>query len=226
MKRYVNRLQSYWLNDVSFVTLLIMLICAVFILPIVMEYSTHGVLLFNVLLLSVFLTGAFSTSNKWLVFLSISLFSFHLFLRVIRFGDNPYSFYILENVIAIANTLLFIIINLQLLFRDQSINAYRIIGAINVYLLIALMGALVLEVIHAIVGSSIAGNVQLQGNDIDYIHFMYFSLSSLTTVGFGDIYPVNVVTKMLVTFLSVMGILFPAVVISRLVGMATNNKSN
>lgn len=220
MKRYVNRLQSYWLNDVSFVTLLIMLICAVFILPIVMEYSTHGVLLFNILLLSVFLTGAFSTSNKWLVILSITLFSIHLFLRVVRFGDNPYSFYILENVIAIANTLLFIIINLQLLFRDQSINAYRIIGAINVYLLIALMGALVLEVIHAIVGSSIAGNVQLQGNDIDYIHFMYFSLSSLTTVGFGDIYPVNVVTKMLVTFLSVMGILFPAVVISRLVGMA------
>ena len=226
MKRYVNRLQSYWLNDVSFVTLLIMLICAVFILPIVMEYSTHGVLLFNILLLSVFLTGAFSTSNKWLVILSISLFSIHLFLRVVRLGDNPYSFYILENVIAIANTLLFIIINLQHLFRDQSINAYRIIGAINVYLLIALMGALVLEVIHAIVGSSIAGNVQLQGNDIDYIHFMYFSLSSLTTVGFGDIYPVNVVTKMLVTFLSVMGILFPAVVISRLVGMATNNKSN
>ncbi|WCM42757.1 potassium channel family protein [Flavobacterium sp. CBA20B-1] len=224
MKRYINKLQSYWLADVSFATLLVMLIAVVFVLPIVMQNNNHGVLVFNILLLSVFLTGAFSTSNKWLIFISITLFSVHLILRAVRFGNNPYSYYVLENVIAIANTFLFIIINLRLLFRDQSINAYRIIGAINVYLLIALMGALVLEVIHATVGSSIAGNVNLIGSDIDYIHFIYFSLSSLTTVGFGDIYPVNVFSKMLATFLSLLGVLFPAVIIARLVGMAANTK--
>lgn len=225
MKKYVDKFQRYWLADVSFATLLLMLIGAVFVLPIVMANSDQGVLLFNILLLSVFLTGAFSTPNKWLIFLSISLFTVHLVLRIIRFGDNPYSYYVLENAIAIANTLLFIIINLRLLFRDQSINTYRIIGAINVYLLFALMGALVLEVIHATTGSSIEGNVELQGNDIDYIHYIYFSLSSITTVGFGDIYPVNVFAKMLATFLSVIGILFPAVIIARLVGLAANKET-
>ncbi len=87
------------------------------------------------------------------------------------------------------------------------------------------MGALVLEVIHATTGSSIEGNVELQGNDIDYIHYIYFSLSSITTVGFGDIYPVNVFAKMLATFLSVIGILFPAVIIARLVGLAANKET-
>ena len=58
----------------------------------------------------------------------------------------------------------------------------------------------------------------------DYIHFIYFSLASLTTVGFGDIYAVSTPAKMLATFLSTLGILFPAIVIARLVGLATNQR--
>lgn len=219
MRHLINKLQSYWLADASFVTLLIMLISAIFILPIIMELSGRGVLLFNVLLLSVFFSGIFSTRSVGLIALSATLFGIHLVLRLIRFGENPYSFFILENVVAIANALVFIFINLRLLFRDESVNAYRIVGAINVYLLFALMGALALEIIHAVTGSSIGGNVVLTGTDNDYPHFIYFSLASLTTVGFGDIYAVNVLARMLATFLSTLGMLFPAIIIARLVGL-------
>jgi hypothetical protein len=222
MRNLIRRFQAYWLADASFVTLLIMLITAVFVLPIIMEVSDHGVLLFNVLLLSVFFSGIFSTRSVGLIAVSAILFSFHLALRLIRFGENPYSFFVLENVIGIANTLVFIFINLRLLFRDQSVNTYRIIGAVNVYLLLALMGALTLEVIHAATGASLGGNVLLRGTDDDYVHFIYFSLTSLTTVGFGDIYAVNTPAKMLATFLSTLGILFPAIVIARLVGLASS----
>jgi hypothetical protein len=107
------------------------------------------------------------------------------------------------------------------LFRDEVVNAYRIIGAINIYLLLALMGALTFEIIHATTGTSLGGNVSLSGSDSDYVHFIYFSLTSLTTVGFGDIYAVNTSARMLSTFLSTLGILFPAVVIARLVGLAS-----
>ena len=84
------------------------------------------------------------------------------------------------------------------------------------------MGALTLEVIHAATGASLGGNVLLSGTDHDYVHFIYFSLTSLTTVGFGDIYAVNTSAKMLATFLSALGILFPAIVIARLVGLASS----
>jgi hypothetical protein len=220
MRKLIGKLQSYWLADASFVTLLIMLVTAVFILPIIMELSGRGVLLFNILLLSVFFSGIFSTRSVGLIALSAILFSIHLALRLIRFGENPYSFFILENVIGIANAMVFIFINLRLLFRDQSVNAYRIVGAINVYLLFALMGALTLEVIHAATGVSIGGNVVLTGTDEDYLYFIYFSLVSLTTVGFGDIYAVSAPAKMLATFLSTVGILFPAIIIARLVGLS------
>jgi hypothetical protein len=220
MRKLIGKLQSYWLTDASFVTLLIMLVTAVFVLPIIMELSGWGVLLFNILLLSVFFSGIFSTRSVGLIAISAILFSIHLLLRLIRFGENPYSFFVLENVIGIGNALVFIFINLRLLFRDQSVNAYRIIGAINVYLLLALMGALTLEVIHAVTGVSIGGNVVLTGTDEDYVHFIYFSLTSLTTVGFGDIYAVSTPAKMLATFLSTVGMLFPAIIIARLVGLS------
>ena len=220
MRNLIKKLQSYWLADASFVTLLIMLVTAVFVLPIIMELSGQGVLLFNILLLSVFFSGIFSTRSVGLISISAILFSIHLTLRIIRYGENPYSFFVLENVIGIANSLVFIFINLQLLFRDQIVNTYRIIGAINVYLLLALMGALTLEVIEATTGVSIGGNVVLKGTDNDYVHFIYFSLASLTTVGFGDIYAVSTPAKMLATFLSTLGILFPAIIIARLVGLS------
>jgi Ion channel len=224
MRNLLGKLQSYWLADASFVTLLIMLIAAVFVLPVIMEISSHGVLLFNILLLSVFFSGIFSTRSVWLISVSATLFIIHLALRLIRFGENPYSFFILENVIGIANTLVFIFINLRLLFRDKSVNAFRIVGAVNVYLLFALMGALTLEVIHATTGASIGGNIVLSGTDDDYGNFIYFSLASLTTVGFGDIYPVNISAKMLATSLSALGVLFPAIVIARLVGLASSQR--
>ena len=222
MRNLIRNLQSYWLADASFVTLLIVLIAAVFVLPVIMEISGRGVLLFNILLLSVFFSGIFSTRSVGLIAVSATLFSIHLALRLIRYGENPYSFFVLENVIGIANALVFIYINLQLLFRDQIVNTYRIVGAVNVYLLLALTGALALEVIHAATGVTLGGNIVLSGKDDDYVHFIYFSLVSLTTVGFGDIYAVSTPAKMLATSLSTLGVLFPAIVIARLVGLASS----
>jgi hypothetical protein len=222
MRNLIRAFQSYWLADASFVTLLVMLVAVVFVLPVVMGISAHGVLLFNILLLGVFFSGIFSTRNIGLISLSAVLFAIHLALRVVRFGDNPYSFFVLENVVAIANILVFVFINLRLLFRDQIVNTYRIIGAVNVYLLLALMGALTLEVIHASTGISIAGNIVLNGTDDDYVHFIYFSTAALTTVGFGDVFAVSTPAKMLATFLSTLGVLFPAIVIARLVGLASS----
>jgi hypothetical protein len=222
MRNLIKAFQSYWLADASFVTLLLMLVTVVFVLPVVMAFSDHGILVFNVLLLSVFFSGIFSTRSIALVSLSAVLFGIHLTLRIVRFGENPFSFFVLENVIAIANILVFVFINLRLLFRDQIVNTHRIVGAVNVYLLLALMGALTLEVIHAMTGVSIAGNVELTGTDADYVHFIYFSLSALTTVGFGDIFAVSTSARMLATFLSTLGVLFPAIVIARLVGLAAS----
>ena len=91
----------------------------------------------------------------------------------------------------------------------------------------ALLGAFAFELIQLTSGSSISGQAmidseqELTGSDSDFSVYVYFSLVSLTTVGFGDYTPVNILSKMISVFLSTIGILYPAVVIARLVGYST-----
>jgi hypothetical protein len=67
----------------------------------------------------------------------------------------------------------------------------------------------------------LAGCAPIIGNEQDYISFIYFSFASMTTVGFGDVYAINTASKMLAVFLAAVGMLYPAIIIARLVALAT-----
>ncbi|MEN2283002.1 potassium channel family protein [Algoriphagus sp. SE2] len=209
---------DYWLTDASFGVLLLILVFTVFILPILIEYEHVHFVFVNTVFLFLFFTGIWSSRERILIFLTSGLFFTQLGLRLLRFSDFDFEFYLSERIVGILNMLVFIFLNIRLLFRDMEINIYRVIGAINVYLLVAILGAFVFETIQIITGSGIAGAAELRGVDEDYPQYIYFSLVSLTTVGFGDMYPTHIMAKMLSVFLSTVGILYPAVVIARLVG--------
>ncbi|WP_304517919.1 potassium channel family protein [Cecembia rubra] len=225
MSNLLHKTKKYWESDVSFISLLVMLLIIVFILPVIID-KWENTFLLNFMFIALFFIGTFSAREKVFVISSMIMLSLHLGLRIIRFANNPYEFYDLERVVIILNLIHFMIINLRLLFRDEEVNAYRIIGAVNVYLCMALVGAFGMELIQLYSGSSIEGNIQLSGADQDFGDFMYFSLVSLSTVGFGDVHPVNTLAKMLSSFLSVVGILYPAVVIAKLVSYASKNQNN
>lgn len=74
VKTVISKFKSFWLEDISFVTLLFMLLLVVFVVPVMITRSNQGILLYNVILLSVFLSGIFSTSNKWMILLSSTFF--------------------------------------------------------------------------------------------------------------------------------------------------------
>lgn len=217
MRRVINRVKDYWHSDTSFITLLVMLIFMVFVMPVLVDGGIVDVLFLNLLFLALYFIGIFSSEDKWIIYLSSFLFVAHIILLLIRFDDTPNQFYLLERLVGLVNMSLFIFINIRLLFRDAESNAYRVIGAINVYLLFALMGAFAFEILKIHTGKSIAGNIVLNNNDTDYATYVYYSLVSLTTVGYGDIYPHGMAARMLSVLLSAIGILYPAVVIARLV---------
>jgi hypothetical protein len=201
-----------------------MLLVMVFIMPVLVEGAIVDIVFLNVLFLMLYFIGIFSSEDKWNIYLSSFLFIAHLILMVIRFDDTPRQFYLLERLVGLVNMSLFIFINVRLLFRDAETNTYRVIGAVNVYLLFALMGAFAFEILKIQTGKSIAGNISLKNNDADYATYVYYSLVSLTTVGYGDIYPDGMASRMLSVLLSAVGILYPAVVIARLV--SNNIKRN
>ncbi|WP_373521755.1 potassium channel family protein [Aquiflexum sp.] len=224
MFQYFKKAKNYWVSDASFVTLLGMLLFTVFILPVMIDREGGTTIFLNMMFILLFSVGLFSAMEKGFLIAGISLVTLHLLLRLIRFTDNPYEFYLLERIVIILNLILLTVINIRLLFRDQEVNTYRVIGAVNVYLLLALAGAFGFEVIQLLTGNSIGGEIEISGMDVDFGDYMYFSLVSISTIGFGDLYPINMSSKMLSVFLSALGILYPAVVIAKLVSFATEKK--
>lgn len=218
VRKAFAKFTDYWISDASFSGLLVILIFTVFVLPILIDYGKVETLFVNTVFLFLFFTGIWSSTHKGLIALTSLLFIAQLTLRLLRFSELPVEYYLLERIVGLANMIVFIFLNMKLLFRDDEVNMYRVIGAINVYLLVAILGAFLLEIIHLTTGESISGVEVLRGEDNDFVYYIYFSLVSLTTVGFGDFVPTHIMAKMLAVFLSTIGILYPAVVIAKLIG--------
>jgi len=199
----------FWMQDVSFKALFGMMVFTIFFLPVLIETGHAGLLLLNIMLLLIFFVGIWSAYTRVTMVLSAVFFSVHFLLRVV--DSDGMLMLILEDVVTAFNILVFITINFQLLFRDNQFSFERVLGAVNVYLLIALLGAVLFNLVGLLFGSSLEGNVTLKSDAGDLSHFIYFSLVSLTTVGFGDIYPANHAARMLSVALSAVGILYPAV---------------
>ena len=67
------------------------------------------------------------------------------------------------------------------------------------------------------------GRNNIFGTDLK--EFLYFSLTSLTTMGYGDITPVYPLARSLANFEALIGQLYPAILIARLVTMEFESSS-
>jgi len=114
-------------------------------------------------------------------------------------------------------------------FGPGRVTFHRIQGAIAIYLQISLIFSYIYLIIvttvpHAfrpdIVVSGLAGDVLQVANagpQKGGSQLMYFSLVTLTSIGYGDIVPVYPIARSLATFEAVIGQLFPATILARLV---------
>jgi voltage-gated potassium channel Kch len=107
---------------------------------------------------------------------------------------------------------------------EQSVTTDTIIGAMNGFLLLALLWALVfttLEIIQP--GSfSIHASPDLPPDalaDSYFPDFFYFSLVTLTTLGYGDINPLSDLARTLSAYEAVAGQLYIGVLIARLISI-------
>ena len=146
-----------------------------------------------------------------------------LLLRVL-YPPWPYNIYTLAVAwFAIAVTLGAVVA--QAVFRRGPVTYHRIIGAILLYLLIAVaFGALFvlvgLSVPDAFKGMTFEDNPAL-ANSVSYL-----SLVTLTSTGFGDIVPLHPIARSLCNIESVVGQLYPATLLARLVTLEMSQRSS
>ncbi len=101
-------------------------------------------------------------------------------------------------------------------FRHGRINYHRIIGAILLYLLIALA----FGTLYVFVGLSLPGSFKGMTFEDDLTlanSAIYLSLVILTSTGYGDIVPLHPIARSLCNIESIIGQLYPATLLARLV---------
>lgn len=126
---------------------------------------------------------------------------------------------LIRGVVTIVGLVYLTSLTLRHVLRGGDITRARIEGAIAVYLLFALIFSEIFAILLYLNPESL--HTPEPGTTWMAIrgHAVYFSLVTLTTVGYGDIVPVSAAARSLANLESLMGQLYPAILIGRLVSM-------
>ena len=93
---------------------------------------------------------------------------------------------------------------------------HRVIGAVLLYLTIAMVFAGLYTFIGSLVPNAFAG-MKVEDSPALASQVIYFSFTTMTTTGYGDIAPVHPVARSLCNLEAMFGQLYPATLLARLV---------
>jgi hypothetical protein len=122
----------------------------------------------------------------------------------------------------------FVVGNLLLfVFRAPSVNTEVLCASISAYLMLGLMWTMAYWLVDQLTpGGAFAFNTITGKQSMKGFNAFYFSFITLSTVGYGDITPVSRMARWLAAMEAMTGLLYVAVLISRLVSLYSIPKSN
>jgi hypothetical protein len=136
---------------------------------------------------------------------------------------NTFAFDCFIGILLISFDLVLITCVIFYTFSMRKISLESVFGSILTYFLIAFCFADVFFIINRMSPGAFAGVA-----DIDVVasfrNMLYFSFTTLTTLGYGDILPRSELAKRLVCMEVVTGVLFVAVFIGRIIALFTSNQ--
>jgi len=112
---------------------------------------------------------------------------------------------------------------LEILLGPGQITWHRVPGAIVLYLTIAILFAWLYMLIAELLPRAFSG-LACGPTHGALSPFLYYSLTSLTTLGFGDITPVDAFARNLTVLEAVVGQLFPAIILARILTLYADER--
>ncbi len=136
----------------------------------------------------------------------------------------PYGFSKLLSAGSAAIFLYFLGLSIYLIlneiFPTEIVKGDTIKGGICVYLLIGFFWANVYDVVYDFDPHAFRS---VFGPD-KQANLIYFSFTTLTTTGYGDIAPVSTIARAFANLEAIMGVMYPAILIARLVSLYSNQQ--
>ena len=216
--------------------LLASIILVFFIGPVAFDYGLLSIVNLEILFLVILI---FSIVNLEILFLVILIFSIFLhqhdsklfkvtvasliiILINILFFDNNQSvsqYFLKILIVSITIVELF-----REIFKTKIIDSHIISSAISIYVLVGIFWYLLFMFLLMIDPDSF--DIRNFNPEMVSIDMIYFSFTTLTTLGYGDITPVSYTAKMWSITEAMMGVMFLAVMISRVVSLFGSKKKN
>ena len=218
-KNDYSRFIGFWTEERSLTVMLLLLGLHLFILTPV-RFLSHVFYVISVSFLSLALFAGILTmvKQKTLRWISIVVLAVAIAFKSatlvskapwLIMGDTLFTFFTLSALVYV----LFLQVS-----REGPVTAHRIRGAIALYLLIAMLFAFLFRLAEELVpGAFSMPRDWSRAASSSGEAFYYFSIVTMTTVGFGDITAVHPLVRSLVMLEALIGQLYPAILIARLV---------
>ena len=225
----VRKNQEYWNHERSLIALLTYMCLAVLCWISLGDYSTSwwafgiGDILFNLIILA----GVFAVFTEWrrqFTFILIAMFAG--IFQIVSFFIGSTLWLVLSYSFSILFLILLAKQVIKRIFKDGPMNFYRIQGSIIIFLIIGVVYAMLYAVLEAIHPGSLAVAGAPEENSSGFSQVLYFSFVTMTTMGIGDMIPVSPFAKSLVVFQGIVGLLYPVIMIARLVSLEVTHSAH
>ncbi len=185
------------------------------------EGAFVGLMILDIAYSAVLLSAVYAVSEKKRLFTLTVVFVVPIIIaRWSNYFLNNDSLALASKSLTLAFFVFIICAMLSHVVKDEEVTANKICGALSVYLLIGVTWAALFTIIEGIRPQSfVIADVQGAGVREMSTHFMYYSFVTLTTLGYGDIAPLTPTAKAFSFVEAVIGQIYLAVLIARLVGL-------
>jgi hypothetical protein len=219
------RITSYWVGDRGFSTLLGLLFISFFLAPLIEGF-------FSQLLLGIFFTlllvsGISEVSSNILHRVLAGLVAAAAIILHWVQDINPSRE--LSFCVAASSLIYFLLLTwvvLRRAFQAGRLTTHRVREAVAAYILLAITWSYIYQLIEILSPGAftMTAAVVSLGERHQQLSLTYFSFITLTTLGYGDITPLHSSARMFVIIEALLGQLYPATLLARLVSLEIANR--
>jgi hypothetical protein len=208
--RLMRALGRFWEHDPGLSIILVALLLFAFVLPPVLLPGVEHSLLVDLLLTLLLVAGVASLRARRDVRALLAASA----LAALAVRAWPVAGPAAAMAATLASLGLMTLVVLAQTFRGGPVSVHRVQGAVAAYLLLGMTWAAAYALVALLVPSAFAS---ARPEGLVDRSFLYFSFSTLTTVGYGDIAPVHRAARSLAMVEALTGQLYPAIFIARIV---------
>lgn len=226
IQRLLLKNTEFWTKDRSLTALLVYVAVNTFVVIPFVHFRageiSYSVIYSLILLSGVFAFGAGLHAKLTILLLAIASFAVHWALMI--HVSTPLQ--IVDDVLSMAFFASLIGFVMWHIFREGDITFHRIQGAVAVYMIVGLIFSKAYHLIFLLDPHAFSMPALQESVESFYSRFIYFSYVTMTTLGYGDIIAINMGAKSLVMIEGLIGQLFPAIMITRLVTLELEYRKN